>query len=74
MIDIDEIIRILSDFKNGRHVTNSYVVMGDSPEMDGLFTNFCDSARVCFGDPNDVPKAFTVMDNTHLSKGINLSV
>ena len=28
MIDIDGIIRILSDFKNGRHVTNSCVVMG----------------------------------------------
>ena len=72
MIDIDGIIRILSDFKNGRHVTNSCVVMGDSPEMDGLFTNFCDSARVCLGDPNDVPNAFTVMDNTHLSKGDEL--
>ena len=72
MIDINGITRILSDFKDSRHAKDTCVVMGDSPEMDGLFANFRDSARVCFGDPNDVPNAFTVMDNTHLSKGDEL--
>ena len=72
MIDINGIIRILSDFKDSRHAKNPCVVMGDSSEVDGLFANFCDSARVYFGDPNDVPNAFTVMDNTHLSKGDEL--
>ena len=72
MIDINGITRILSDFKDSRHAKNPCVVMGDSSEVDGLFANFCDSARVCFGDPNDVPNAFTVMDNTHLSKGDEL--
>ena len=72
MIDINGITRILSDFKGGCHAKNPCVVMGDSPEMDGLFASFCDSARVCFGDPSDVPNAFTVMDNTHLSKGDEL--
>ena len=72
MIDINGITRILSDFKDSRHAKDPCVVMGDSSEVDGLFANFCDSARVYFGDPNDVPNAFTVMDNTHLSKGDEL--
>ena len=72
MIDINEITRILSDFKGGRHAKNPCVIVGDSPEMDGLFENFRDSARVCFGDPKDVPGAFSVMDNTHLSNGDEL--
>ena len=72
MIDINGITRILSDFKGGRHAKNPCVVMGDSPEMDGLFASFRDSARERFADPSDVLDAFTVMDNTHLSKGDEL--
>ena len=72
MIDIKGIMRILSEFKDSRHAKNPCVIMGDSLEMDGLFANYRDSARACFADPNDVPNAFTVMDNTHLSKGDEL--
>lgn len=71
MIDVDAIARILADFK-AEHTSNSRVVMGDSPEMDGLFVNFRTSARECFNDPDDVPDAFAVMDNTHLVNGDEL--
>jgi hypothetical protein len=42
--------------------------MGDASEMDELFVNFRNSARIYFNDPNDFTDAFTVMDNTRLSK------
>ena len=44
----------------------------DSLEMNGLFVNYRDLVRTSFADINDVPNAFTVMDNTHLSKGDEL--
>ena len=71
MINVEGIDKVLSDFK-ATHAKNSRVVMSDAPEMDELFRNFRNSARACFADPNDVPNAFTVMDNTHLSKGDKL--
>ena len=68
MIDINGISRVLREFKNGRHKRNPCVIMGDAPEMDELFVNFRNSARIYFNDPNDFTDAFTVMDKTRLSK------
>ena len=52
MIDINGISRVLREFKNGRHKRNPCVIMGDAPEMDELFVNFRNSARIYFNDPN----------------------
>ena len=71
MIDVEGISKVLLDFK-ANHAKNSRVVMGDAPEMDELFRNFRNSARVCFNDPQDTSDAFSVMDNTHLTKGDEL--
>ena len=71
MIDVGSIEKILSNFKS-THASNPRVVMGSSSEMNELFSNFCNSAKACFNDPNDVPDAFSVMDNTHRAKGDEL--
>ena len=71
MIDVGSIEKILSNFKS-THASNPRVVMGSSSEMDELFSNFGNSAKACFNDPNDVPDAFSVMDNTHRAKGDEL--
>ena len=71
MIDVEGISRILADFK-ASHASNPRVAMGSSSEMNELFANFRNSARVCFNDPNDAPDAFSVIDNTHRAKGDEL--
>ena len=66
--NIDEIARILHDFKEGRHKKNDRIVLGGAPEMDTLFANFCESARKNFADTTDTSGVFCVLDNTKLAR------
>ena len=70
-IDVDGILFILKRFKNEFHSKNPCVVLGDAPEMNILFGNFCKAAKKEFNG-EDVSDGFTVMDNTHYEAGDTL--
>ena len=70
-IDVDGILFILKRFKNEFHSKNPYVILGDDPQMDVLFKNFCATAKTEFKGA-DVADGFAVMDKTHYEKGDTL--
>lgn len=70
-IDVDGIQYILKRFKNTFHSKNPCVILGEDPQMDNLFKNFCATAKKEFKG-SDVIDGFTVMDKTHYEKGDTL--